>query len=54
MIHLNLQRLVAPGSSEVGGVEHGDIHMETGVWGGGMKCGTVRGWIVGGGIKYGV
>jgi len=30
-----------------------DILLETGVWGGGMGCGTVRGWS-GRGIKYGV
>jgi hypothetical protein len=42
---LSLKRLEAPGSFEVrwGGVGSGDILIETGRWGGGMGCGTVRG-----------
>jgi hypothetical protein len=37
----------APGSLEVSGWVGdgcGDILMETGGWGGGIGCGTVRGW----------
>jgi hypothetical protein len=54
MMYLTLKRVEAPGSLEVrwGG---GDIHMETGSWGGSMVCGTVRGWSgVEMGIKSGV
>jgi hypothetical protein len=44
MIYLILKRLEAPGH-----VRSKDIHVETGVWGGGMGCGTVgeriRGWV---------
>jgi hypothetical protein len=29
-------------------VSSGDIHVETGEWGRGMGCGTVRGWITAG------
>jgi hypothetical protein len=45
MKHLTLKRLEAPGSSEVRWGEGGDILVEMGGWGGGMGCGTVRGWI---------
>jgi hypothetical protein len=47
MMHLTLKRLEAPGSLEVrwgGSVGVWNIHMETGVWGGGMGYGTARGW----------
>jgi hypothetical protein len=53
-MHLTLKRLEAPGSLEVrwgGGC--GGIHVETGVWGGGIRCWTDR-ECTGGGIKYGV
>jgi hypothetical protein len=36
-----------------GGMGHGDIEVEAGVWRGGMGCGTVGGWAEEG-IKYGV
>jgi hypothetical protein len=55
MMHLTVKRLEAPRSLQVrcGGDE--DIHVETGTWGGGMGCGTHRGWTgVEEGIKYGV
>jgi hypothetical protein len=48
MKHLTLKKLEASGSR--GQVGWGDIHVETGGWGGGMGCGAVRGWM--GGIKY--
>jgi hypothetical protein len=52
MMHLTLKRLEAPGSLEVrwGGVWGlwgGNPHGYRG-WGGGMGCGTVRGWTWGG------
>jgi hypothetical protein len=46
MMHLTLKRLGAPGSLEVRWGCIGDIHVETGEWGGSMGCGTVRGWLV--------
>jgi hypothetical protein len=53
MMHLTVKRLeVAAGSLEVRW--GGDIHVETGEWGGGMGYGTIGGWTVEGGIKYGV
>jgi hypothetical protein len=54
-MHLTLKRLEAPGSLEVWwvGVGGRDILVVTEVWGGGMGCGTVRGW-TGKGIKPGV
>ena len=42
MMHLSIKRLEAPWS--LGGVGGGDIHVETGEWGGDMGCGTVGGW----------
>jgi len=51
-MHLTLKRLEAPGSLEVWW--GGDLLLETGSGqGGGMGCGTVRGW-TGSGIKSGV
>ena len=44
---MQLKRLEAPGSLESVGVGNGDIHVETGGWGGGMGCGKsdcVRAW----------
>jgi hypothetical protein len=35
------------GPRELGGVGVGDIHVETGGWGGSMGCGTVREWMGG-------
>jgi hypothetical protein len=43
MMYLTLKRLEAPGSLEVRWGGGGDIHMETGSWGGGTGYGTVRG-----------
>jgi hypothetical protein len=56
MMHLTLKRLDAPGSSKVkwGGGGGEDILVETVGQGGGMGCGTVRGWLGTEGIKYGV
>jgi hypothetical protein len=44
MMYLTLKKLEAPGSLEVRWDGGGDIHMETGVWEGGVRGGTVRGW----------
>jgi hypothetical protein len=47
MMHLTLKRLWRfQGVYRSCGVGRGDIHVETGVWGGGMGRGTVRGWFV--------
>jgi hypothetical protein len=45
MMHLTLKILEVPGSLEVrwGGGWSGDIHVETGGWGGGMGYGTIGG-----------
>jgi hypothetical protein len=53
MMHLTLRRLEATESLEVRCGGGGGIHVETERWGGGMGCGTVKGW-TGGGMKYGV
>ena len=45
MMHLTLKRLEAPGNLLVRWGGGGDIHVETGVWGEGMGCGTVGGWM---------
>jgi hypothetical protein len=42
-MQLTLKRLEATGSLEVR--QGGGIHVETGVWGGGVGCGAVRGWM---------
>jgi hypothetical protein len=55
MKHLTLKRLGAPGSLEVrwsGGWGWGHPHGDR-EWGGGIRYGTIGGWIRGG-IKYGV
>jgi hypothetical protein len=44
MMDLTLKRLEAPGNLEVRWGVGGDIPVDTGVWGGGMGCGTVNGW----------
>jgi hypothetical protein len=52
----NPQETGGPGSLEVRWW-WGDIHVETGGWGGSVGCGAVGGWMEGGrsgGIKYGV
>jgi hypothetical protein len=45
MMQLTFKRLEAPGRLEVRWGRGGDIHMETGGWGGGTECGTIEGWI---------
>jgi hypothetical protein len=45
MKQLTLKRLEASESLEVRQGRGGDIHMETGGWSGGMRCGTVGGWM---------
>jgi hypothetical protein len=50
MMYHTLKRLEDPGYLDVRW--GGDIHMETGEWGGGMRCGTVGGWIGGGRARY--
>jgi hypothetical protein len=52
MMHLTLKRLEAPGSLKDRWDGNGGIHMETGGWGEGRGCGTIRGWMQGR-IKYG-
>jgi hypothetical protein len=52
IIHLTLERLEAPGSLEVRWSGVGHIHVETGGWGGGVGCETVRKWM-GKGVIYG-
>ena len=54
MMHLTVKRLEAPRSLEVSWGEGGDIHMETGGWGGGVGCGTVGRMEWEEGIKSGV
>jgi hypothetical protein len=51
MMHLTLKRLEVPVCLEVMWHGGGDIHVETGGWGGGMGCGAVGGWMGG---NYGV
>jgi hypothetical protein len=46
-MHLTLKSLEATQGLELwwgGSGEDGDIVLETGRYGGGMECGTVRGW----------
>ena len=50
-MYLTLKRLEAPGSLEVRWLGGEDIHVETGVWKGGMECGAVGGWTGFGGDK---
>jgi hypothetical protein len=45
MMHLTLKRMEALGNLEVRWDGGGDIHMETGLWGGGMGCVTVGEWV---------